>query len=115
MRITMLVFVSLSAALPGGCMLSTLDCDPPRERFTIDAALSEAEIGELMQEWQVDARTQITCQQACQFAYLRERGWETGPLSACQWLVEREPGDAPDEQVAVVTCAGDGYEHLCEG
>lgn len=113
MRIHLLIASAL-AALNSGCP-STWGCDPPSEHFTVDAELSEADVGELITNWGFSDRASITCDAACHFAYERERSWQVGNADSCTLSVAPTAGATPETIVGSVQCEGTGYEYFCEG
>jgi tRNA isopentenyl-2-thiomethyl-A-37 hydroxylase MiaE len=113
MRVQLLISCTL-AALTGACS-STWGCDPPSEAFSVDAVLTEADVGELMTRWGYADRGEISCESACSYAYERDRGWSTGSLDGCTLSVAPTEGATPETEVGSVQCEGTGYEYFCEG
>jgi hypothetical protein len=60
-------------------------------------------------------RPYITCEQACRFAYHRDRGWEIIDYATCELTLDDAPGATPDAVVGGVVCTGHGTESYCEG
>ncbi|HGG56440.1 MAG TPA: hypothetical protein ENK31_01450 [Nannocystis exedens] len=113
MRIQLLIATTL-AALTGACP-STWNCDPDSETFEVDAALSEADIATIINDYGYADRSEIICETACEFAYGREKGWTVQTQSACTYSIAPNPGATPEAEVGSVQCEGDGLEYFCEG
>jgi len=112
MKIEALILSTLSL-LATGCS-STFGCDPPDEKFTVDAKLTEQEVLDIMKDWGFNTREEITCDDLCSFAYRRDRQWEIGDIETCTHTIGA-PGDSPTQEVGTITCGGVGYEYICEG
>jgi hypothetical protein len=124
------LIVATAATLTHGCP-STFNCNPPKEQFSVSTTLSEDEVAKMVKDYGLSDRSKITCPAACNVVYARDRGWQTGKLDSCTLNVSpaastsasavsssaSPPGaPAPGALVgATISCAGVGYEYLCEG
>ncbi|MEZ4383780.1 MAG: ferritin-like domain-containing protein [Nannocystaceae bacterium] len=113
MRVQLLITCTL-AALASACS-STWGCDPPSEAFSFDAALTEADVGELLTRYSLSDRGEITCEAACSYTYERDRGWSSAQIDSCTLSVAPTEGATPETEVGSVQCEGTGYEYFCEG
>lgn len=113
MRIQLLIASTL-AALGSACP-STWNCDPPSETYEIDAALTQADVTEILENYGFATREEITCEIACTYAYQRDQGWVASSPAACTFSITPNPGEDADAQIGSVQCEGTGYEYFCEG
>ncbi len=113
MRIQLLIASTL-AALGSACP-STWNCDPPSENYEIDAALTQADVTEIIDSYGFATREEITCEIACTYAYQRDQGWVASSPTACTFSITPNPGEDADAQIGSVQCEGTGYEYFCEG
>ena len=94
--------------------LNSPNCNPESASFGVDTDLTEADVQEIVDAWMLSDRADMECHMPCIWLYEGESGWETGDQDSCEHNVDAEPGTATSDVVGHVTCAGTGYEYMCD-
>ncbi len=118
MDIRHLILVSIAAisatACPTGSGVSGGNCGD-KQPASVDTTLTEEQVQQLVTDYQLDDRSAIDCEVACQDAFWREGG--AGSLSDvtdCMLNLDPNPGEMPEAEVGSVSCSGNEVFY-CEG
>lgn len=112
MRVITLIITTLLPYL-AGC--ETIEpCDPPTEDVVLEEVLHESDIENLLKDLELDDRTDIYCDQICEYAYRRNRGWRFEGADDCDLQLDAEPGADSSAQVGVIRCVAHGREYTCK-
>jgi hypothetical protein len=111
MQIRDAVLAALAVVPLSGCS-SIWNCHPDREEFSLDQALTAAELDELFGFPKEDWET-LTCERICASVYLSERQWEGADVESCTLTLPENPDGSG--MPGHLVCEGVGFEYYCEG
>ncbi|MCA9702034.1 MAG: ferritin-like domain-containing protein [Myxococcales bacterium] len=114
MDVRQALLLALATVPLGGCP-STWNCHPDEEDFSVDEAVSAAEIDEIIAAGYTDQVSweTVKCETVCDVVYNRVRGWQTAEIETCSLTLPENPDGtgAPGK----VVCDGLGIEYYCKG
>ena len=83
------------------------------EEIAIDVSLDEFDVTDMIKSFKYNDRTEIGCEEACEYVYTRDRGWIFESASSCKLEINDEAGPDPESQVGSLRCTAQGIEHYC--
>ena len=118
MRLHAILAASLGSVGLSACtnfpLSSVAGCDPDEEQFSVDEAVTEAHIDQIVGDWGHESVADVTCEQVCTVVYREQRHWEAAEIDSCAFELP-QPNDSGLGSDGSVQCEGRGIEYWCEG
>ena len=113
MRALLLVILGIAAPTSLGCEGSGCR-DLGKENFKVSMILDGNDLESIIEREHATNRANITCEEACNYAYNLERGWYINNITSCDSTIDASIAPDPDTPRGEVTCEGVGIEDYCD-